>query len=67
MVGSKLRHLFGKYESFSLGDPKVCFRQPSGDIFLRYGPELFYSICPICLKHPNAITAVAKTLGVDVA
>jgi hypothetical protein len=41
---------FGKYE-FSLGDPKVCLHQPGGDIFLRYDPELFYSIRPITKRQ----------------
>jgi hypothetical protein len=56
-VRSKLRHLvasscgasFWQIGMLFFGDPQVCFVHPSGDIFLRYGPELFYSICPIHL------------------
>jgi hypothetical protein len=54
-VRSKLRHLVASPCSASFwqiwmlvfGDPEVCFVHPSGDIFLRCGPKLFYSICHI--------------------
>jgi hypothetical protein len=46
------------------GDPEVCFIHPSGDIFLRYGPELFYSICLIYVPYKTAenIDELARSL-----
>jgi hypothetical protein len=62
-VRGKLRHLVASPCSASFcqiwmlffGDPEVCFVHPSGDIFLRYSPELFYSICPISSYVLNVI------------
>jgi hypothetical protein len=47
LVASPCNASFWQIWMLVFGDPEVCFVHPSGDIFLRYGPELFYSMCPI--------------------